>query len=1046
MIYGSSRLIKVVTQNVAGATQGPTGPTGLTGPTGSTGNIGNTGSVGPTGLGLVGVTGSGNQVVFLGSGLAFTFDNVRGLSGVSANTDPVFYVENLGQQTQEVATSLYKSAFILFGNNPGDYRPFDDSTDQTVYFKSINLEGSSYVPVANFTGISADVNSVYLFGKTLSDNQQLLGNTGELLYVNSNAGFGVGNKKAGAAANTKYVAEQNQLIVDQLFSREAIYLNKNWNSTDSASFIVGNLPGGVSYYGGISGESYGTSLIKNEINPRLSFNINNSQYQLVQDPSADGINLSQTIIIGLTAGLTFESISFLGSTGISYANTFLPQNITRDKIGSCCYCKNNLTDKVCLDYVSKAYCDAISGIFSESACVDRATSSDCYYEGACCVYDQATNSTRCINTTAARCEQFGGIFTISKTCTNVADAEGNLFTCPTDICTSTEFQLGKCCVQGRCYNLTGADCAGIPGATFRAGATCVSEEGDPTCCSLFELTGACCTGGNCIEGILPQNCNGVFQGSGTRCREVNCCGYSFADDYFKGACADSCKAFGEQQIYSCLRPGDKIGGGYFVAFVGMPNPCSSFLNPQLAEGEPLECMIYPRGNLANVPSWYLKTCKGGNGYDNSGNIDYFARTYPVTLPKKALNSRCMLKAGVPFVQQAYAVNGVTWPSELMFEGGVGYSRNRGAFSYSLVGSGLAVEFMEDTSVEGGGSNNNQYNYLASKVYGNSDIHILWALIVAPEDVTVSDSGTTESNLLSWGMMQGCHKADITGEPLEINNEEIPTYPVDGLLTTRIHDSSSKNNPDLWFREQGSDPLAYIRFSFGNGTSWQPNVSESQITTSKEAFKRAYTEMWNNKNPLTSALRQVSNLNETGSYGHNDWYIPSIIELNYIYSNLGEINASLGLNGDQLISGEKYWSSTSVTRLKSWDAFEPLNKDLYTLEPINSQLEPYLANTRLTSTNNDFGMDEDAAYKFTMAVANGQRMLTQVFDSNDPTKQGMIKSEPRNMRVANLRAVRRIPLVVTCNQFYYSSNILNNYWSSGSTGCSSCLDVIEGMCT
>jgi hypothetical protein len=296
------------------------------------------------------------------------------------------------------------------------------------------------------------------------------------------------------------------------------------------------------------------------------------------------------------------------------------------------------------------------------------------------------------------------------------------------------------------------------------------------------------------------------------------------------------------------------------------------------------------------------------------------------------------------------------------------------------------------------------------------------------------------------MMQGCHKANINGEPLEINTEEIPTYPVDGLLTTRVHDASSKNNPDLWFREDGVDLASYIRFSFGNGTSWQPNVSESQITTSKEAFKRAYTEMWNNKNPLTSALRQVSNLNETGSYGHNDWYIPSIIELNYIYSNLGEINASLGSNGDQLISGEKYWSSTSVTRLKSWDVFEPLNKDLYRLEPINSQLEPYLANTRLTSTNNDFGMDEDAAYKFTMAVANGQRMLTQVFNSSNSNKLGMIKSEPRNMRVANLRAVRRIPLVVTCNQFYYSSNILNNYWLSGSTGCSSCLDVIEGMCT
>ena len=147
-----------------------------------------------------------------------------------------------------------------------------------------------------------------------------------------------------------------------------------------------------------------------------------------------------------------------------------------------------------------------------------------------------------------------------------------------------------------------------------------------------------------------------------------------------------------------------------------------------------------------------------------------------------------------------------------------------------------------------------------------------------------------------------------------------------------------------------------------------------------------------------------------------------------------------------MSGDKYWSSTSVTRLKEWDAFEPLNKDLYQLENIDSQTEPYLAITRLTSTNNNFNLTQDSAYKYTMAVANGQRMLVQVFHSINSNEIGMVKSEPRDMRVANLRPVRRIPLIVTCSGFYYSPSILNNYWSLGSTGCSSCLDRIEGICT
>jgi hypothetical protein len=123
----------------------------------------------------------------------------------------------------------------------------------------------------------------------------------------------------------------------------------------------------------------------------------------------------------------------------------------------------------------------------------------------------------------------------------------------------------------------------------------------------------------------------------------------------------------------------------------------------------------------------------------------------------------------------------------------------------------------------------------------------------------------------------------------------------------------------------------------------------------------------------------------------------------------------------------------------------LDKDQYTLENIDPQIEPYLSDTRLTSDDNEFFATEDEAYKFTMAVANGQKMLTQVFNGSS-TEEGMMKSRNRNARVANLRPVRRIPLIVTCNNFYYSPNILNNYWSAGSTGCASCLDIVEGMCS
>jgi hypothetical protein len=384
------------------------------------------------------------------------------------------------------------------------------------------------------------------------------------------------------------------------------------------------------------------------------------------------------------------------------------------------------------------------------------------------------------------------------------------------------------------------------------------------------------------------------------------------------------------------------------------------------------------------------------------------------------------------VQQAYALNGITWPSETLFEGGFSYNPNRGTHSYSLIGSGLAVEYLD-------GTEDNLYRYLASRVYGNSSIHVLWALIVAPEDVEISGG-----RALSWGMMQGCVNANSSGEPVQIVNEEIPTYPVDGLLTTRIHDATSKENPQYWYRGT-TDTNAYNRFNFGNGPAWEFNVSAESINNNINEFKSAYSDMWDRKNPLDSAIRQISIINQNNLYGHNDWYIPSITELNYIYSNVAKLNAALAVNGEQILGGDEYWSSTSVSRLQYWDPAEPLNKDLYSLEPINSQLEPYLSSTRLTSTNNNFNLNEDSAYKFTLAVSNGQKMLTQTFNDLTQNASGRMNSRSRSSKIANLRAVRRIPLVVTCGGFYYSDNILNTYWKSGTTGCSSCLDHVEGIC-
>lgn len=1016
MIYGSSRIKQVTANYVPGAVEGPTGNTGPTGPTGPTGDIGPTGATGSTGSGIDGVTGTTTYIEFIVGASAFTFSNIQGNAGVSGDLD--IYAISLPSVTPNLSGNFIKQTDINKNYFAGE----------TAFFKTIQIAGQAPVPAISgqFVGASAIGDTLYIYGATIDEENAAFGNTGEILFINPNGGFGTGVIKASAAPNTKWTPSERQLVIDQTFSREVIYKNKNWDSVGSTPYSTSNA---FSHYGGITGTTYGTS---------LSVNLNSPQFKTTTGTifGIDGtvFNLNQQIILGFTSGTTFEYVQFLSNVGISYDHNYRPQNLTREKIGSCCFCNGQSSQNTCIDYVSEDFCNSISGSFNTSSCVKRSSSSDCFTEGACCVFNYTTGQSTCINTTAERCAQFNGLFNEARSCNNVW-VNGLVFECPSDICTTGNNQTGRCCVQGRCYNLSRGDCASIFGATFREG-TCTSEEGDPVCCTIsYDRIGACCELGQCQE-KLPEDCNGpnsVFQGAGTRCNEVSCCGSSFSDNYFKGDTdtRNACKAYGEQQLYSCLPVGTKIGGGYFVGFVGMPNPCRDYSTPSLAYGEPLECRIFPRGNLANVPRWYLKNCVNNNFDNNSRCIEYFARTYPPLLPKNSLDSKCLLKAGVPFVQQAYQINEYVWPSEVMFEGGTNYSPFRGAFAFSLLGSGLAVEYFSSES---------DYTYHAQKYYGANDIHILWALIVAPEDVEVEGS-----RKLSWGMKQGAHIPNDAGVPQIINNESIPTYSVDGLLTTRIHDSSSKNNPDLWFR--GSvDPNAYTRFSFGNGPAWDSTVSPEVINNNKQEFKEAYSNMWNEKNPLQSAIRQVSNLNETGSYGHNDWYIPSITELNYIYNVKDELNGQIVADGNQAMLGDEYWSSTSVSRLRSWDQNDPLNKDSYRLESIlNSTIEPYLVSTRLTSINNTFNLNEDDAYKFTMAVSNGQSMLTQNF-GEDINKTGMMTSRDRNSISANLRAVRRIPVVVTCSDFEWNNNILNNYWTSGAEGCPSCLDIVEGMCS
>jgi hypothetical protein len=347
---------------------------------------------------------------------------------------------------------------------------------------------------------------------------------------------------------------------------------------------------------------------------------------------------------------------------------------------------------------------------------------------------------------------------------------------------------------------------------------------------------------------------------------------------------------------------------------------------------------------------------------------------------------------------------------------------KGTLSYST-GDVSSITLFEGLGVP----NSVHYRNLAKQFYANNGIHVLWAMIVAPDDVQISNE-----SLLKWGMSEGRVRNDGDNR---YNLEPISTCSLDGLLTTRLHDESSKQNSYLWFRDNGTgrDSRAYDRFAFYTGSSaksskWSSSVIEDQIENDAVLFALNYSNLWDSTNPTDSCTKQVSILNQISYKGYDDWYIPSIIELNYIYGNKDEINPILAINGDKPLDEDlAYWSSTSMCSLKSWNNSDHENPKNYTL----SETPNGNHNSRYRFTKSDFNLSERELYDLSMNVCAGETMLTQNFGN------GLVESLPRNQKAAAFRAVRRIPIVVVnCPEDY---SIIQAYSDYSLGSCLSCPD-------
>jgi hypothetical protein len=1001
MIYGSST-INLINQGSSGSFTGPTGPTGATGGTGATGQS-ITGPKGPTGYGITGATSNiaSSGVTFYIENIGTTNIDLRGPSGA----------DGTGFLVLHGITKNGKSILISEDQYEIDINEVVIDQDETIYFKSIDFK-SINGEIENITDSSTLIS---VKGKTY--DVYPMGNTGEVLYIDVLG-------EARGARGTSWDASSRQLFFTLDATRQPIYNNDNIVTNITTIFdpalgwpfnagIGDTADSEAVFTQNFSGLTAGRVLNQIIFDPPLIQNgVGDYTFNTLgtfQNNNPSNIFVYYKTFLGQSGGNNFYYFSNpLNIQKLNNNKQFLPQNLSEDYIGSCCLCSiNDPTNKKCVDYVGKGYCISQGGQFSTRSCQERDGLGDCFTEGACC------SNNKCNNTTYETCSKFGGVFYPNELCGKTIIAGEDIFNCPTS-CPSTK--QWACCVKGKCYNLSEAECMSIPDSTFIKDVLC-GNQNDNICCNVPTYNGACCNGRDCQDGIHPSVCKdngGVFMGLGTKCEEINCCGVSYTPDYYVDA--TNCHVVLND---ACYEIGTRIGGGYLVGIVGIPNPCDAFQSPKPALGEPVECLCNPRGQVYGDLSeqWQFKNCKAYKGStppptDEYGNDftasqEYVARTYPKLPSETSYANKCLFKGGAPFIHQLINATangiGVTWPNAAFFEGTDSYDAFAGPWAFDNQTCNVVTE------VSGLGTPSSElYRYLSGKFYGYRSVHLLWALILAPEDIKY-ELNAVEQKQVAWSGMFENRIKGTTPTTRKYFIEPISTCIVDGLLSTRMHDAYSKSKPELWFRDydgDGKDENAYLRFNGDNKNLWPANANKTEVESNLNEFKYQYARMWDTQNSESTAVRQISLWNQQNKYGFDDWYIPSITELNYIAANYDTLNEKILLNGDlthEPIESGEYWSSTSVCRVTNWNENNHTDKRLYTIENTANNFATTQNYTNISNIN----ISTDRLFDLGMQIANGQGMLVQNFiDISKPEIYLQKRTD-----TAIVRPVRRIPIIV-----------------------------------